>query len=178
VIETAARGIKCYDTTWRAGVTLRVRYAAVDLERATFTAPSFVTGSDHPFSAYAARDEQQVRDHVQGERGESEDRWMPILASLRGSDAANLATTDVDLSPCRFASTLLLDQLRLEGRCIFDHPPPGVHTGQAWPPVWRWSSRQSMPRNARGGPPPANTQAGIPADPPKLLSPAPSGCPH
>ena len=69
---------------------------------------------------------------------------MPVLKSLRGSDAANLSITDVDLSQCRFAGARLLDQLRLEGRCIFDRPPRGVRTGWAWPPVWRWSSRQSI----------------------------------
>ena len=69
---------------------------------------------------------------------------MPVLKSLRGSDAANLSITDVDLSQCRFAGARLLDQLRLEGRCMFDHPPRGVRTGWAWPPAWRWSSRQSI----------------------------------
>ena len=49
VIEAAAATVSCRDATWSAGVTLRLRYAAVDLERATFTVPSFVTGSDQPF---------------------------------------------------------------------------------------------------------------------------------
>src|SRR5262249_44800462 len=65
---------------------------------------------------------------------------------LRGADAANLSVTDVDLSRCHFAGALLLDQLRIEGRCVFDRPPRGIRAGWAWPPVWRWSSRHSLPR--------------------------------
>jgi hypothetical protein len=69
---------------------------------------------------------------------------MPVVSSLRGVDAFNLSVTDVDLSQCRFAGARHLDQLRLEGRCIFDRPPEGVRAGRAWPPVWRWSRRQSL----------------------------------
>ncbi len=120
---------------------MRLRYAAVDLERATFSAFSFVTGSDQPFvSSSGPLPEDQVLKDVLHERGESPDLWMPVLKWLRGS-VANLSITDVDLSQCRFAGARLLDQLRLEGRCKFDHPPRGVRRGWAWPPVWRWSSR-------------------------------------
>jgi Pentapeptide repeats (9 copies) len=145
VIEAAAATVSFRDATWSAGVTLRLRYAAIDLERATFSAPSYVTGADVPFdSCVGPLPEDQVVNHVVGERGKSLDLWAPHLTSLRGSDAANLSVTDVDLSECRFAGARLLDQLRLEGRCIFDQPPRGVRTGRAWPPVWWWSSRQSI----------------------------------
>jgi hypothetical protein len=148
VITAAAAAVSCCDATWNAGVTLQLRYAEVDLERATFTAPSFVTGADQPYPspvwALPERlDEGLVRNLV-GERSKSRDGWIPLLTSLSSSDTANLSVTDVDLSKCRFAGTRLLDQLRLEGRCIFDRPPPGVRTGWAWPPAWRWSSRQSI----------------------------------
>ena len=145
VIEAPAATVSCRDATWSAGVTLRLRYAAVDLERATFTTPSSVTGSDQPFvSASGPVNEDEVRNQVLRERGESPDLWVPVLTSLRGSDPANLSITDVDLSQCRFAGARLLDQLRLEGRCIFDRPPRGARKGWAWPPAWRWSSRQSI----------------------------------
>ena len=143
--EVAAATISCRRTTWHAGVTLRLRYATIDLERATFTEPSFVTGADQLFRSNAGPlNEEQVRRDVMAERGESSNLWMPILISLRGSDVANLHITDVDLSQCRFAGALLLDQLRFEGRCLFDHPPHGVHGGWAWLPAWRWSNRQSI----------------------------------
>ena len=146
VIEAAAMAVSCRDAKWSEGVTLRIRYASLDLERAIFTLPSFVTGSDQPFEIPSGGhlNEGEISNRVLAERSEFRDPWMPILASLRGSDAANLSVTDVDLSNCRFANARLLDQLRLEGRCIFDHPPQGVRTGLAWPPAWRWSSRQSI----------------------------------
>lgn len=143
--EVASATISCRNTTWRAGVALRLRYGTIDLERATFTRPSFVTGTDQLFrSNSGSLDEEQVRKDVVAQRGESADLWMPIIKSLRGSDVDNLHITDVDLSQCLFAGALLLDQLRFEGRCIFDHPPHGVHGGWAWPPLWRWSNRQSI----------------------------------
>src|SRR6266568_1120990 len=143
--EVAAGTISCHDTAWRAGVTLRVRYATISLVRATFSMPSFVPGSDQLFKASAGPlNEERVRKDIMDERGESADLWMPIVTSLRGSDVANLHITDVDLSQCRFAGALLLDQLRFEGRCLFDHPPHGVYGGWAWLPVWRWSNRQSI----------------------------------
>jgi hypothetical protein len=69
---------------------------------------------------------------------------MPSLLSLRDADAFNLALTDIDLSQCSFAGARRLDELRLEGRCIFDNPPKRLHAGWAWLPVWRWSRRQSL----------------------------------
>ena len=150
VIEAAAAKIKCRGTTWNAGVTFRLRYAAIDLERATFTQPSFVTGSDEwPWVSPVKG--SQVHGHVLTRRADSQDTqahspdaWMPSLETLRGVDAANLSVTDVDLSCCSFAGALLLDQLRLEGRCVFDNPPTGIRAGRAWPPVWRWSRRQNL----------------------------------
>lgn len=145
MIEAAANAVSCRDTTWSAGVTLRLRYAEVDLERATFTVPSFVTGSDQPFEpSVGPLDESEIRNHVLHKGDDPPDLWVPTLTSLRGSDSANLSVTDVDLSHCRFAGARLLDEVRLEGRCVFDHPPQGFHTSWAWPPIWRWSNRQSL----------------------------------
>jgi hypothetical protein len=116
--------------------------------------PSFVTGVDQPFAIADAdasarshsqpMDENRILSRVLEERAVPDDPWMPSLSSLRGMDAFNLSVTDVDLSQCRFAGARLLDQIRLEGRCIFDHPPRGLRVGWAWSPVWRWSSRQSL----------------------------------
>jgi hypothetical protein len=144
-IDAAAADVSCRDTAWRAGVTLRLRYATVDLERATFTVPSFVGGADHKFdSASGILSDDYIRMQVAAARIESPDLWVPVLISMQGADAFNLSVTDVDLSQCRFAGARVLDQLRLEGRCIFDRPPNGVRRGWAWPPIWRWSSRQSL----------------------------------
>jgi len=145
VIEAAAVSLTCTGTTWEKGVTMRLRLARVDLERATFTVPSSVSGSDQQFALAGPKrlDDSEVVSRIPKEQRGSDDSWMPALSSLRGADAFNLSVTDVDLSPCRFAGARLLDQLRLEGRCIFDHPPERLRVGWAWPPVWHWSSRQS-----------------------------------
>lgn len=159
VLDIAAVSVTCADATWEAGVTMRIRYAKVDLQRATFSAPSFVSGADQPLvlppdmgadallgslPAPGSLDESKVLSSVRKERGESDDLWVPTLLSLRDADAFNLSVSDVDLSQCRFAGATLLDQLRLEGRCLFDHPPKRLHVGRAWPLVWRWSRRQSL----------------------------------
>ena len=158
-IRVAAVTISCADAIWEAAGTLRLRYATVILERTTFTEPSFITGFDRPFRVMRhevdqatgeARwvqkelDDQHISERVSTGNVKFLDAWMPILSSLRGVDAAKLSVTDVNLSRCLFAGAGLLDQLRLEGRCIFDHPPRGMQPGWAWPPVWRWSGRQSL----------------------------------
>jgi uncharacterized protein YjbI with pentapeptide repeats len=154
VIQAAALKVSCRDVTWNGGADLRLRYADVDLERAKFNVFSLVTGSDQPFEVPAGPwswsgteplNEQQIRDRIQhlgevlGGVPRSVDQWIPSLTSLSGCDAANLSLTEVDLSRCRFAGTQLLDQLRLEGRCIFDRPPRGTPLRAGW-----WSSRQSI----------------------------------
>ena len=174
VIEATAEAVSCNDTTWNARVTIRLRHATVSLESANFTEPSFVTGSDRPFIRGDGRLVVDVVDVLDGDGdgdgysndsglendqldhdaqvrqlalilgSASRERWMPKVTTLRATDASNVSFTDVDLSDCYFAGALLLDQLRLEGRYMFDHPPTGIRTGWAWPPVWRWSSRQSL----------------------------------
>ena len=161
VIEAAAGRVSCPRTTWKAGVTFRLRYAALDLERATLTQPSSFTTSDLPFYAGTSRlDESRVVELILNERADAHEAqsgafpawmpsdifpaWMPSLETMGGVDAANLSVTDVNLSRCRFAGALLLDQLRLEGFCVFDQPPRGIRAGRAWLPVWRWSRRQSL----------------------------------
>jgi hypothetical protein len=57
-------------------------------------------------------------------------------------DAAHLVLADVDLSGCLFTGTVHLDQVRLEGACIFDSVPPAVHW-QSWRPV-RFTQRRTL----------------------------------
>ena len=171
LISVAAAEVSCCDTVWRDGVTLQLRYSAVDLERATFTAPSFVGGSDRTFeSANGPLKEYRLRDQIQAARGQSTDLWIPVLLSLRGVDCFNLSVADLDLSRCCFSGARVLDQLRIEGRCIFSHPPDGRHMGKSLPLLWRWSNRQSLDeeriwrattRKYSGW---ANTRSTMPAD--------------
>ena len=148
VIEAAADLVACDGATWEAGVTMRLRYAKVRLERATFSVASSIAGADEAFRGssrgFLTPDprEMEISSRVAKER--SIDRWVPVVSSLRGADVSNLSVIDVDLSQCRFAGARLLDQLRVEGRCVFDHPPQWPRMGRAWPLVWRWTSRQSL----------------------------------
>ena len=145
VIEAASKTISCTNTKWNGGVTLRLGGGAVDLKRANFAEPSFVTGSDKSFKfGEDPPGDKGVRKLTLNQDADSSESWMPSVETLRGTDTSRLSVTDVDLSRCHFAGALLLDQLRLEGRCVFDHPPTGIRAGWAWPPVWRWSSRQSL----------------------------------
>ncbi|MFS0698224.1 hypothetical protein [Streptomyces nitrosporeus] len=52
------------------------------------------------------------------------------IVSLRGVDAAHLVLAGVDLSRCLFVGTVHLDQLRLEGACVFDKVPPPAGMGR------------------------------------------------
>jgi uncharacterized protein YjbI with pentapeptide repeats len=158
VIEAVAKEVSCRRTTWKGGVTLGLRYATVDLEWATLTQSSSITGSDRPLpSMRLARD--TIRESrptlwnddepawfglfAEDQADSLRSAWIPSLWTLRGVDADNLTVTDVDLSNCHFAGALKLDQLRLEGRYKFDRPPV-IGVGRAWLPVWRWSSRRSL----------------------------------
>jgi uncharacterized protein YjbI with pentapeptide repeats len=180
VLEAVAASLTCTDVTWEAGVTMQLRHARVDLERATFTVPSFVVGADRPFELPGEGTPQLNETMIVSSRPENgdalDDRWMPVVSSLRGVDAFNLSVTDVDLSQCRFAGARHLDRLRLEGRCVFDRPPEGLFAGRAWPPVWRWSRRQSLAeeRSWRAATPRytgwAETRSTAPAERPERLA--------
>ncbi|MFF3564716.1 hypothetical protein ACFYXS_32230 [Streptomyces sp. NPDC002574] len=83
--------------------------------------------------------------------------------SIRSVDAAHLVLTDLDLSDCRFAGAVHLDQLRLEGRCVFDTPPSGIRRRgvvfERWTPrrtlaeehYWRTGQGRSGWKTAPGG---------------------------
>jgi uncharacterized protein YjbI with pentapeptide repeats len=145
VMEIAAAQASFDDATWLAGVTLRLRYAHVSLERVRFTMPSSVSGFDRSFDSSTGKlNEYEVIRQASATRSNSSEEWMPVLTSLRGSESASLTVTDLDLSQCRFAGAQLLDHMRLEGRCVFDQPPRGIYVGWTWPPLWRWGNRQSI----------------------------------
>jgi hypothetical protein len=63
-------------------------------------------------------------------------------ASLRGVDAAHLVLTDIDLSDCRFAGTIHLDQLPLEGRYLLAAAPASLRRRGVRPV--RWTPRRTL----------------------------------
>ncbi len=151
VIEAAANHVSCHGTEWRDGVTMRLRYARTSLEHAAVGAPSSVTGADRKFEDRTPSmaspfylDDDPVRNRAVEVGIISRDDWMPTLVSLPELDATNISVADVNLSACRFGGVHLLDQVRLEGRLIFDRPPRGMRRGRVWPPIWHWSTRQTL----------------------------------
>jgi hypothetical protein len=140
ILEIAAGKLSCTSTRFQAASTLRLRHAEIVLDRAQFNAPSAIT-VDPEVSYQWAELEKSFPDL----RDKSH---QPKLASLRGVDVANLAITDLDLTPCRFGGAHHLDKLRLEGDCRFGNPPAGIRFGWSWPPFWRWSRRQVIAEEA------------------------------
>ncbi|MFE5718551.1 pentapeptide repeat-containing protein [Streptomyces erythrochromogenes] len=113
-VEAEAQGVLCRRTRWFSTASLRLRYAKVDFTDAVLESPVSVVAHPHSFS------------HSPGDFTGAEAPPVYVL-SLEGVDAAHLVLTDLDLSKCRFAGTVHLDQLRLEGRTSFAQVPKGLH---------------------------------------------------
>ncbi|MYT68351.1 pentapeptide repeat-containing protein [Streptomyces sp. SID8367] len=117
-IEAAARRVSCRRTRFASTAALRLRYAAVDLTDAVLEFPVSVSGQWHrPFDV--APDGELALDPLA-------DRWVHIL-SLQGVDAAHLQLSYIDLRFCRFAGTVHLDQLSIDGHFSLAEAPYGVH---------------------------------------------------
>ncbi|MGW1411294.1 pentapeptide repeat-containing protein [Streptomyces sp. NPDC002403] len=150
-LSLAARRLECRRTHWSSTAELRLRYATADFAHAVFEYPLTIAAEADPF---VLPDGQPVEEQALASMPDATVR----MASLRGVDAAHLVLANVDLSECLFTGTVHLDQLRLEGACIFGTVPPAVHW-RGWRPVWftqrrtlaeehHW--RASEPSAARG----------------------------
>ncbi|MGY4745883.1 pentapeptide repeat-containing protein [Streptomyces sp. ATMOS53] len=133
-LEAAAREILCIRTQWRSTANLRLRHARINLSGAVVSQPVAVTANfasfnvppnvldEHPFPVYESR---------------------VFVTSLQGVDAAQLLFTNVDFSECWFAGAFHLDQIRLEGRCVFPFTPSGVLLKYGFLPHW-WTKRRTL----------------------------------
>ncbi|MGW9377430.1 pentapeptide repeat-containing protein [Streptomyces albidoflavus] len=136
----AAKSLDCRRTRWSSTAELRLRHASVDLSNAVFEYPLTVASAVDTF----------VTDLPAGQFDPITPRPLhsPInpssvrLTSLRGVDAAHLVLVDVDLSQCQFAGTVHLDQLRMEGNCVFARTPSGI-IWRGWRPV-RYGPRLAL----------------------------------
>ncbi|MEU9122827.1 pentapeptide repeat-containing protein [Streptomyces sp. NPDC048506] len=131
-IEVAAHALHCRRTRWASTAALRLRHAAVDLSDAVVEHPVSIAARSHPFNA-------------DGEELPEVDLPSPRnvrVVSLRGVDAAHLVLTDIDLTDCRFAGTIHLDQLRLEGLYTLAAVPSGLRR-RGIRPV-RWTPRRTL----------------------------------
>jgi hypothetical protein len=133
-LETAAPQVSCARTRCASTATLRLRYAELDLRDAVFEYPVLVAAGLTPFT-----------------RSDPATGWLPEtelshlepgvrLRSVGGADVAHLALHDVDLSTCRFAGAIHLDQLKVDGWCTFATTPAGW--SRRFP--WRWSRRNTL----------------------------------
>ncbi|MEU6503830.1 pentapeptide repeat-containing protein, partial [Streptomyces californicus] len=132
-MEMAAREVSCARTRWASTATLHLRYAEVDLRDAVLEYPVVVAARPDPFPSLHSDDplsEAELSGRKPGVR----------LTSVGGVDAAHLALHTIDLSVCRFAGAIHLDQLRVDGWCAFATTP--TDRGRRFP--WRWSRRNTL----------------------------------
>ncbi|WP_327691112.1 pentapeptide repeat-containing protein [Streptomyces sp. NBC_00461] len=127
-ITIAARRLECWRTHWSSTAVLQLRYATVDFAHSVFEHPLTIAAEP---GLFRLSDGMLVDEQVLSSEPDAT-VWM---ASLRGVDAAHLVLADVDLSRCLFTGTVHLDQLRLEGICLFEVIPPGTHWRRGRP-VW------------------------------------------
>ncbi|MCZ4099712.1 pentapeptide repeat-containing protein [Streptomyces sp. So13.3] len=131
-LEIAARRVDYVRTRWEATMTMRLRYAAVDLSHAVLSAPAAVTAHPAPFAYRAPSGESLLAGAAP----------QATVQSVQGVDAAHLVLTDTDLTKCLFSGAFHLDQLRLEGRCTLAPAPAGWHLRGIWP--YRWTRRRTL----------------------------------
>ncbi|WP_030274434.1 pentapeptide repeat-containing protein [Streptomyces sp. NRRL B-24484] len=134
-IEIAASTVRCVRTQWNSTVTLRLRYATLDLGDAVLSSPVAVTTHPAPFTTGF-------------DRTMDESELIPLdpsvqVISVQGVDASHLVLTNTDLTSCVFSGAFHLDQLRLEGRCSFASTPAGFHMRGIWPYCW-WTRRYTL----------------------------------
>jgi hypothetical protein len=55
-----------------------------------------------------------------------------------------LVLADIDLSDCHLSRAYHVDALHIGGNCRFAEVPRGRISATGWPPIWRWSRRQTV----------------------------------
>ncbi|MGP4110083.1 pentapeptide repeat-containing protein [Streptomyces sp. 4N509B] len=126
-VDVTAAKARLERTQWRSTAALRLNCDDVDLSGAVMEFPVTMTASSAPFLGPATIRRPQAALRV---------------TSLRDVDAAHLSLIDADLTRCRFAGTVHLDQIRLEGRTVFARPPDRWR--RRGPLPTRWSKRRTL----------------------------------
>ncbi|MFI8192001.1 pentapeptide repeat-containing protein [Streptomyces sp. NPDC085946] len=139
-VEIAARQVSCARTRWVSTATLQLRYAELDLRDAIFEYPVLVAARPTPFPLPAGIPASAHAGLLLFEAELSGLEPGVRLSTIGGVDAAHLALHDIDLSRCRFAGAVHLDQLRVDGWCAFATTP----TGWSRRLPWRWSRRTTL----------------------------------
>ncbi|MEU6885597.1 pentapeptide repeat-containing protein [Streptomyces viridosporus] len=134
-LSIAACRLECRRTRWSSTAEIRLRYATVDFAHAVFEYPLTIAAESDPF---ILSDGRQLSEDLLPSAYDPGVR----VATLRGVDAAHLVLADLDLWECLFAGAVHLDQLRLEGACTFNTPPPDLYW-RRWLPV-RFTARRVL----------------------------------
>ncbi|WP_179272544.1 pentapeptide repeat-containing protein [Streptomyces sp. XY006] len=134
LLEVSARQVDCQRTHWKSTATLRLRYAAVNLDDAFFEYPVAVTSRERRF----------VSEHGTELSEDFFDGLHPTvrMTTVRGVDAAHLVLTDLDLSSCIFTGAFHLDQIRMEGNCTYSATPTGFQRNSFR--LARWTQRRTI----------------------------------
>lgn len=132
-VEIVARQVSCARTRWASTATLHLRYAELDLRDAVLEFPVLVAARPDAF-VLPGSGTRLSEARLSGEGpGVS-------LATVGGVDAAHLALHDIDLTRCRLAGAVHLDQMKVDGWCTFATTPAGWN--RRFP--WRWSRRRTL----------------------------------
>lgn len=115
-VEVAAPQVSCARTRWLSTAMVQLRNAELDLRDAVFEYPVVVAARPTPFPIPGSNASAPTTDLHSQEPG-------VCLISISGVDAAHLVLQDIDLSACRFAGAVHLDQMRVDGWCTFATTP-------------------------------------------------------
>ena len=154
-VEALAGNVNASNLRGEGRFSLRLRAAKVDLSGLVFNGPVTVHGLQQPLHW----DESGLADQATS--------LPPVrVVSLAGADAERLVLSDIDLTECRFAGMHRMDQLFLDGRCVFGRDPGGRRQVLAEEGYWRATrpDRRWTRHAARGWPP---TPSGV-----EVVSPA------
>jgi uncharacterized protein YjbI with pentapeptide repeats len=143
-LQVATRHLDLTGARFAMPAMFSVRYGTVKLTNIIADAPVTVASHLAPFTSLGM---------AMDESGFSQVARAKVV-SLAGADAANIVLTDVDLSGCVFSGAHHLDQIRLEGRCLFGGAPRGQKWDRALIPVRWWTRRKVLAEEAawRAGP--------------------------
>lgn len=133
-LRAVAEAIDLTGASFASPCVLAIRFAKVDLTDVETAAPLTVTTA----ATLPLAEDPTMRPAVS-----SKDPRAKVL-SLAGTDASNIVLADVDLSGCVFSGAHHLDEIRLEGRCLFAAAPRGWHAGRSLIPLRRWTRRKVL----------------------------------
>lgn len=138
-LQVAAQALDLRAAKVAAPCVLAVRYARINVSDMETSAPVTIASQGTAFvAAYSGR--LLNEDNLSGDP-------RAKVVSVAGADAANLVLTDVDLSGCTFSGAHHLDQIRLEGRCLFA-AAPSKHRGETPLRLRRWTRRKVLAEEA------------------------------